>query len=185
MEQTKSAAKAKLNSDIGIIEIEGTEDFVKNVLPDLIKHIKAHDTELPQSSINIKPVKEKTQKTKPSSKMTSLTPKLMSDLIPKDRINDFRTFFEEKSPSNHQESYTVIAYWMKYNLDVKDVSIDEVWTAHKILARRGPDNWLQVFRDVKSKKGYLDSVSSQEGRYYITPMGETLVEHDLPKKGGK
>lgn len=184
MEKDITQAKARLQTEVGTIEIEGTEAFVKTGIADLVKQIRVN-TETEESLDKGSPQTKKSSK-KPKKGTVSLRnvsqPKLISDLLPKDKIDDFRGFFEEKSPANHQEAFTVIAYWLKYNLDLDDISIDEVWTVHKILDRKGPKNWIQVLRDTKSKKGWLDSVADRNGRYAITPMGETLVEHDLSSK---
>lgn len=187
MSKNSKQAKASLKTEVGTIEIEGAEDFVKTGIADLVKQLRA-DVVITEplgqaETAETKKEKETSKKRKrSSSSRNSLQPKLISDLVSKDKIDGFRKFFEEKSPNNHQEAFVVVAHWLKYNLDLENLSIDEMWTAHKILKRKGPKNWIQVFRDTKSKKGWLDSVPDQEGKYTITPMGESLVEHDLPLK---
>lgn len=185
MSNLKKQAKAKLNTEVGTFEIEGSEEFVKDGIAELVKLIKKEERDSSTLPKKANQIKRRVPKKKRASEIKNATqPKLISDLIPKDKIEDLKSFFEEKNPGNHQEAYTVLAYWMKYNLDLDVVSIDEIWTTHKILGRKGPNRWLQVFRDIKSRKGWLDSSDSREGGYYITPMGETFVEHDLPHKKG-
>lgn len=177
MSKSNKQVKASLDlSDLGTLHIEGTQD-------DIVKLIeRLREKGSGQTHTQKNPKKRKQKKKKTSSNINLEQPKQVSDLFPKEKIEDFKNFIDEKTPSNHQEYYTTFAYWIKQKLDLKDVSINEMWTAYKIIGVRPPKKLIQVFRDTKKLKMWFENTQGKKGRYFITSVGETFVEHDLPAK---
>ncbi len=176
--------RAKIPSNLGDFEFEGSQDFVEKQI-DKILSIQQVSPALPARPTETK--KPETKATPPkrtgnngqSKKSSSPQPSVLNDLIPKEKIADLRSFHDLKKPVNHIDHYSVLAYWIKEKLNVVDLSLNEMWTMYKILGLRPPKIPIQTFRDAKSKKSFFDS--SAEGKYFLTSIGETYVEHDLPR----
>lgn len=176
--------KAKITTSLGTFEFEGTETYVSSQ----IDKIMEKSQNMPASNIVQEKETSETDKTTPpktaskqnARKATIEQPKLLSNLIiDSEKIRTLKEFVVSKRAQNHQELFSVLAHWMKTNLSLEDVSIDEMWTAYKILSKKPPKVLIQVFRDAKSKKGWF-TTGAEVGKYILTPIGETFVEHDLP-----
>lgn len=177
--------KAKISTNLGTFEFEGGESFVKeqvkNVL-DSSQKIASPNSPLPSAntSPNLTPPQAPAKVVGKRSVSVGEQPKLLSNLITEpSKIQELKKFVEDKNPINQMEIFAVLAHWMKYNLNLEEVSIDEMWTSYKILGKKAPKVLIQVFRDGKSKKGWFN-VGTSSGKYTLTSIGETFVEHDLP-----
>jgi len=176
--------KAKITTARGTFEFEGSQEFVEKQVEkvvDIEKNMPApapeRETPAERQASNAK--SKASNGNSGSKKTVSTQPKMLPSLVPKDQIAGLREFHDEKKPDSHMEVFAVLSYWLKEKLSVADVSIDEMWTLYKVLGIRPPQNLIQVLRDAKSKKAYFDAAQGS-GRYYLTSIGETFVEHDLP-----
>lgn len=182
--------KAKLTTSLGTFEFEGAKDFVAEQvakITDKFQEIPPQPVQ-PEATQGTKQNQiesaESVQSTK-SKKLIVEQPKLLGDLITDSaKIKELKEFVSAKKPASHLERFLVLTYWMKTNLSMKELSIDEMWTAYKMLTEKPPRVLIQVFRDAKSKKGWF-TTGSGAGRYQLTSIGETYVEHDLPKSNSK
>ncbi|KKQ75500.1 MAG: hypothetical protein US96_C0010G0016 [Candidatus Woesebacteria bacterium GW2011_GWB1_38_5b] len=179
-------SKAKLSTPWGPFEFEGESDFVKEQIDKVINKLSSlNGSHLSLSSESL--LRQESSPTKstnlPSKSLPRKSfyeqPKILQDFISKDKLSSFEQFVKSKIPQNHQETFAVIAYWLKYNLQKDEVGIDEMWTSYKMLGKRPPQVLVQVLRDARSKKIWFDS-GSQTGYYKLTSRGESFVEHDLP-----
>jgi len=174
--------KAKIATGRGTFEFEGSQEFVEKQIDKIVDIEKKSPSPLPAEVINSIPKnnsKRKTSNGVSSRKSAINQPKMLPDLIAKNRIGELKAFYETKSPDSHVETYAVLAYWLKENVNITEVGIDEIWTLYRVLVQKAPQVLIQTFRDAKSKKSYFES--SKDGKYYITSIGETFVEHDLPR----
>lgn len=177
--------KAKITTARGTFEFEGSQEFVEKQIEkvvDLEKNMPAAvaERETPAERQAGKTKSKASSGNSAAKKAVSTQPKMLPSLVPKEQITSLREFHDKKKPDSHVEIFAVLSYWLKENLSVADVSIDEMWTLYKVLGIRPPQNLIQVLRDAKSKKAYFDSAQGY-GRYYLTSIGETFVEHDLPQ----
>ncbi|MCJ7805736.1 hypothetical protein MUP46_03795 [Patescibacteria group bacterium] len=176
--------KTRITTSLGTFEFEGTEEFVEKQIDRIVEMAKS----LPQTPIaSPSPVQEpqtvleKSHKKGQSKKALIEQPQMLPNLITdKAMIDDLRSFYKSKSPENNIEIFATLTFWLKDKSQLPDVSISEMWTLYKILGVKPPKVLIQVFRDGKSKKAYFEAAKAT-GRYYLTPFGETFVEHDLPK----
>lgn len=176
--------KAKITTARGTFEFEGSQEFVEKQIEKVVDIEKSVPIPAPEPKIIAERQSSKTKNKISNSnggtkKTVSVQPKLLPNLVPKDQITSLREFYNKKSPSSHMEIFAVLAYWLKEKLSITDVSIHEVWTLYKVLNVRPPQNLIQGLRDAKSKKAYFDAAQGT-GMYYLTSIGETFVEHDLP-----
>ncbi len=91
-----------------------------------------------------------------------------------------KEFIDEKSPKGHIEVITALAYWARENEGLQDLGKEELERLYKIAELRRPTDSRNAMAQVKSQKGWLDSVGG--GRYKLTAAGEDFVNLDLPRK---
>ena len=174
--------KAKITTSLGTFEFEGSQEFVEQQIAKLI-NIEQSAPKAPVPPADDAPAGKKSGRSKSNGSKKSFTeqPAMIPDLISgKEQIDSLRQHYTSKKPANHIEIFAVLTLWLKSNLNLKDVSLDEMWTLYKVLQLKPPKVLMQTFRDGKSKRGYFAS-ASKTGRYYLTSFGETFVEHDLPR----
>lgn len=181
--ENQTITKTKIDTNIGTFEFEGSQEFVEKQIEKILEIAKNSPKIVPQTQ-DITPNMEINQNQKRTTNRKSLIeqPQMLPNLISESsKINDLKSFFVSKSPINQMEKFAVLAYWLKNNDGPTEVSINEMWTMYKILTMKPPQVLIQVFRDAKSKKAYFEA-STKKGYYYLAPLGETIVEHELPHK---
>jgi hypothetical protein len=104
------------------------------------------------------------------------------DLRPKGK-QSFKDFASLKSPNSLHEKCVVVVYYLKNELSLPTVSASHVYTCFKHVGWRVPANLRNKLAFAASKFNWLDTKNMDS--IQLTPMGENLVEHDLPKKKGK
>jgi hypothetical protein len=125
---------------------------------------------------------EKNQTTKKSSlkraKSTTLSIDKNLNLKPsgKQSINEF---IDEKAPSSLKEKVTACVYYLQHKLGRKDINYSHVFTCFKHLNWRLPSNLPNMMQQAGTQ-GWLDTSNNADIK--VTPHGENLIEHDLPKK---
>lgn len=122
--------------------------------------------------------KEKRKVAKNKSKGKTM-PKQIKDLnlkpIGKKSGNDFAL---EKKPTNVMQKCVVSVYYLRDELGLSAITVDHVFTFFKNAAWKVPADLVNTLQQAGTA-GWLDTADSQN--ILITPMGENLVEHDLPK----
>lgn len=93
----------------------------------------------------------------------------------------FANFAAEKSPSFNMEKCVAAVYYVDRILKKGPVSVDHVYTCFKAIPWRVPANLANSMAWIASHKGWLDTSDMSDIK--VTPHGENLIEHDLPKKG--
>jgi hypothetical protein len=170
--------KAKISTNLGTFEFEGSEEFVERQITNVLSMTSQQEL----SAKSEKTVKASAPSTKQSGVKKSVAqPRMLATLLTsKNEIDSLRNYFTAKNPVTHIEIFATLTLWLRNNKEMKDASVDEMWTLYKILAIRPPKSLIQTFRDGKSKKSFFES-AGENGRYFITSYGETFVDHDLPQ----
>lgn len=181
--------KAKITTSRGTFEFEGSQEFVERQIEKIVDIEQTSPPPLLDKVENDDKTNGKAKRQNYSNgnarKQSVEQPKMLPNLVEnKDQIDSLKELYSTKNPENHIENYAVFTYWLKDKLQMPEVSIDEMWTLYKILQIKPPKVIIQTFRDGKSKKAYFESAKSA-GKYYLTPIGETFVEHDLPHQKKK
>jgi len=106
-------------------------------------------------------------------------PKLLKELsLTPTGKQSLKDFVDLKKPSSMLEKCVVASYYFFRICDLNPVTADHIYTAFKGLAWRVPSDLVNTLQQAGSK-GWLDTANSADIK--VTPMGENLVEHDLPK----
>lgn len=133
-----------------------------------------------------KPIRAKTAKAKKAKAKTKGTSKsklslsIVKDLkLNPDGKKSFREFVNEKQPSTNQEKCTVALYYLQHELGMEDITVNHIYTCYKEVNWRITDLY-NILVLTASRKGWVDTSNTENIK--ITPRGENLVEHDLPRK---
>lgn len=172
--------KAKINLKEGIIELEGSEDFVmkildryeKNFISEPVKVIqpkKKHLAEEPQR------IKREAVVKKPIS-MAPIPINLKGD----ENRPSLKELHKEKSPQTHQEAVTLFVYYISKYLDIPNVQVGQISSCYDEVGARKPKQIEKVFQEIQLFSGWLES-GEEAHTIKITISGENMVEHFLPK----
>jgi hypothetical protein len=113
-------------------------------------------------------------------KTMKATPSIVKDLKlrPKGR-QSFSDFATEKKPGTNSEKCAVAVYYLDRVLTLAGITADHVYTCFKEADWRVPTNVRNTLAKTASAEGWLDT--SDMNAVVLTPRGEALVDHDLPR----
>ena len=86
-------------------------------------------------------------------------------------------FTKQKNPTNAKQKCVVAIFYIRDILEYDAVSIDQVYTFFKGVGWPVPANLANTLHQAGSE-AWLDTAEAENLK--ITPLGENLVEHDLP-----
>jgi len=91
-----------------------------------------------------------------------------------------KEFYQKKLPKTNQEKVTVFVYYINKHLGIFEALPGHIVSCYNEVNEKKPLNIVQLFRDIKHYKGWLDTGEATNSAK-ITIAGENLVEHDLPR----
>ena len=125
-------------------------------------------------------VKKKAKKTTRKTTKTKTTPSIVKNLnLKPDGEESFKEFADSKKPSTNMEKCVVSVHYLANILQETQVDTNHVYTCFKEQGWRIPSDLNHSLRETASEKGWLDP--SNMSKIKLTPHGENLIEHDLPK----
>ena len=86
----------------------------------------------------------------------------------------FQTFCESKGPESDWDKYLLVAWWLKKNLDISEITSAHIYTCYKFMKWQVPRDIPQPLRDMKSKKSWF-SKCADRGAYALNHIGENEV----------
>lgn len=90
-----------------------------------------------------------------------------------------KEFIDEKKPSSNVQKTATFVYYLQNILNIKEITIDHIFTCYKLMSFRIPNNLPQNLADTcSSKYGYI---SRKDGKYAMTVMGNNYIEFDINK----
>jgi hypothetical protein len=156
------------------------QDGKKRIIEWIIsKHFKDSNELFFESPVENKKKSIKSNKPKKQGKAKA-SYSIIKDLIlkPKNK-KSFRDFIKEKKPSNHKEKIVVCIYYLSKSLEKQNVNINHVYTCYKDADWKVPADFKNMLHQAGSE-GWLDTKDGEN--IIVTPIGENLVEHDIPRK---
>ena len=134
------------------------------------------DTPLNTGSIKSGGGKKKAAKKKPKTKSM---PKQIKNLnLNPSGKQSAKEFSLEKKPSNARQKCVVAVYYLRDIIGEPSVTTDHVFTYFKTAGWPIPTDLVNTLQQAGST-GWLDTADALN--ILITPIGENLIEHDLPK----
>lgn len=190
--------KLHINLNQGLVEAEGSEEFVLKVYNDFKDRIGSAPSILqntgqqnyPLASITTQHNAEKSvaPKKEPANKVAGTKKKSAAkgyslckdlNLYAEGQKPSLKDFIEKYSTDSNMPRYLLFTYYLKEIKGVEKVGINHIYTCFKNLGLKIP-NIEQGLRDTSFRKGWLDNSNSED--LQIPVAGENAVGHELVKK---
>lgn len=104
------------------------------------------------------------------------------DFVP-DSKPALKAFFAEKAPANDMEQILVLGYYIQHTIGVNAFGPGHILSAFKHVGKPIPVDLRQTMRNMKKGKVWFAFADVESVR--LTTEGENVVEHELPRTGGK
>ncbi|TET21258.1 MAG: hypothetical protein E3J71_10535 [Candidatus Stahlbacteria bacterium] len=141
------------------------------------KSIPSKEAEIKEEP-TAKPTKEKPSKGKGARKSKPQDLEKVELGLDDKQKGELQKFWEEKSPKIQNEKVLTIIYWLTQNTEKKYFSLNETYTALRLVGSPVPASLFGVFIN-------LDLAGLAERKKEtckILPKGENVVIHELPRK---
>jgi hypothetical protein len=194
-----TSAKLKIDLTHGIIDVEGTEEFVLTVYKDFKEKLdrmqerepikQTHDHVPPKEhQVAITTGKQKASGTQPKAKKKSSnqSPSLVKELDLSgngkcERLKDFYNHYEAKT---NFEKNLIFVYYLQEKLGLTGISVDHVFSCYRdVPGIKSPEALRQSLVDTSNRRGWVDTSNTEDIK--VTIGGVNYLEHDLPKKGSQ
>jgi hypothetical protein len=184
--------KLKIDLLNGILEVEGEESFVTKIYDDYKQKLDVNytsDIAIKSKSLPVERsltsftgeniIKSKTT-TKKKTSSRGESNKFIEIDGGVDTVQELKAFYEEKSPRNGFERNAVFVYFLQKNKGMTDISVDHIYSCHKLVEVPVPNALKQNLFDTAHRKHWINTTDMNN--ITITTPGENLVEHTLPFK---
>ncbi len=206
-----TTTKLKIDLNEGILEIEGSETFVKMIYTDFkanfIQETKPALVVKPmvQTKLKDKPTEPEPELTKPAVKPAPApTESAPTELKPKTKkkptisipiynlVDDLNLagtkdypslteFTDLKVPITNEERNLIFLYYLQNLRKMDEVTINHLYTCYKAVNIRAPFNIEHSLQTTAQQYGWIDIFKN--GKINVTAKGKEYVEKYLPKKG--
>ena len=167
-----SDVKLRIDQGQGILEVEGNEEFVREIL-------QKYAINTVQKEIKGKSARGNTSKkneTKPKLRKKRTTKKSYKP-ISNLEIADLKTFCNEKKPSNNFEHNLAFIYFLEKKKNVKNISEDHIFTCYRLMNKPVPGNLYQSLIDTRRRKMWIETDDTND--LNVTTIGENYVLHEM------
>jgi len=180
-----SDARVRIDLSQGVVEAEGSEDFVRSIYDDFKNQVQtgrsnALQKKAPsaQSTPPSEDTTKKTHKVKASRGVPTIVKDL--DLSPKGDTQSLRDFYGQYSAKTNFEKNLIFVYWLQEVAGISGITEDHVFTCYRnIPGIKVPTALYQSLIDTSKRKGWLDTASTDNLK--VTIPGVNYLEHDLAK----
>src|SRR5579871_89024 len=182
-------AKLKIDIKQGVIEVEGTEEFVTRIYGDFKERIVATPVESAKRVVDTsgktssgeEPADDKKRPASSRNRAGS-APSIVKDLDLAARNGDpsLKDFCAPFAPSSAKEWNLLFLYFVQKHERANPVTQDHIYTCYKTFGARPPAAFSQSLFDTARKSGWIEVSGLSDLR--LTIVGENYVEHDFPKK---
>lgn len=194
-------AKIRIDLTAGLVEAEGSEEFVRGVYEDFKKRpiqeplerqpppLSPHQRERSNTprakSAGVS--KKRAQAaavagTVPSKKKSLDEPKVIKTLDlsggPAGRLRDF---YEQYEVTSNFERNLIFLYFMQHKMGIEGITQDHVFTCYRdIPGIKSPVALRQGLLDTDNRKNWIDA--SNPDALKVSVHGVNYLEHDMPRK---
>jgi hypothetical protein len=177
--------RIKIDLGHGIVEAEGSEEFVRSIYEDYKNRLESTTFKSPlePSTSGIK--RETKSATQPATKKkkggSRGNPSLITsmDLSGGGKVESLRDFYAKYKPTSNFHRNLVFIYYLTNNLGMTGVNVDHVYTCYRDIQGIKTPNVYQSILDTTRYHGWLDSSSTEDIK--VTIKGMNYLEHDMPK----
>jgi hypothetical protein len=182
--------KLKMDLLAGVLEVEGNEDFVKQVYDDFKANLTENKSSAAQphnedkadgSQKKVKPNKTPAANNTFSKIKAKKVPGLLKNLdltggSDKPSLRDFYARYDHKS---NFERNLIFTYYLKEELEIEKVTLDHIFTCYRHVGQKIPKALEQGMRDTAKAKAWVDIDDIDDIKVPIAGMNH--IEHDLAK----
>jgi hypothetical protein len=176
------STRIKIDLGQGIVEAEGSEDFVRSVYDDFkIRLGSTHvqrPVEPPKNQVKIGASKVEIPKKK---KVGRSAPSIVTDLDLSGggKAQRLREFYSQFKPSSNFERNLIFVYYLTEKLHIAGITVDHVYTCYRDIPGLKAPNTYQSLIDTSRRHGWLDTSKTDDIKF--TVKGMNYLEHDMPK----
>lgn len=177
--------KLRIDLSQGIIEVEGSEAFVRELYNDYKERISKPT-----------PVTPKKTDEKPEAKVEEQAPRRGKPRQPKKEtlsivkeLNlagqgdkpSLKDFFSKYNVVSNLERNLIFVYYLQNVAQEKPITSNHIFTCYRNTNVKIPGAFIQILRDTASKKGWIDTSSLDD--IGLTTQGINHVEYEMTKVG--
>jgi len=183
--ESESHMTTRIRIDLvqGIIEAEGSEEFVRLIYSEFKARLNAMPAAPPPvargakggDTSSVRSAREKTRR-------TNYVPKIVKDLdlSGKNGKESLKTFFGKFEAATNYERNLIFVYYLRQICERSPVGMDDVFTCYRTVGIKAPEDLYSSLFDTARHKGWVEVKSVED--VDITVPGINQLEHDLPKK---
>jgi hypothetical protein len=196
--------KLKIDLTQGILEVEGSETFVKAIYSDFKLHFIGEDAGValgspPESrrrrtsrakALPAMPASSPPEGQQPADEEAASKAEMPAksgykvvqtlQLSGGDGTPSLVEFMDAKFPITNEERNLVFVYYLQHLLKAKGITGDHVFTCYKQAKIRVPANLASSLQTTVTQRRWIKMTKT--GRLSVTPGGKLYVEKQLPKK---
>lgn len=187
--------KAKINLREGLIELEGSEQFVGNYLNEFKELLQVDENprlskaELVETVDSVQePMTESLPKKKVSTKKSTSTKKTAPkvsierfDIHGNDSTPSLQQFMDEKKPgAKNGNLIVVIGYYLTELLGSDNFTLGQIEYAYKMLSLKRPGHLRQIMINEKNERDLFEIDADDKNQWHLTRSGEIFVSDQLP-----
>ncbi|MDX1537759.1 hypothetical protein [Arsukibacterium sp.] len=185
------STKLKIDISLGLLEVEGSEDFVKIIYEDFKNRLveKSASPKVEHATPEPEKSQPKTTKTsKPTSNGTSASkqkskkaPEFLKnlDLSGSGDSPSLKNFFSGYQHKTNYERNLIFVHYLKEILEVEKVTLDHIFTCYKNVGHKIPKALEQSLRDTSKEKGWVDIDDLEDIK--VPVAGFNHLTHDMEK----
>ena len=195
MENIQVNTKLTINLREGVIEAEGSEEFVRTVYDDFKERMSkpivspgASKPLLEAPAANDANSEGDEEGTKPSTRKTGkLEVKRASTYKPKFNpkldVSALEAFYDKYMPSSHSEKILIFGIFLRDELKNSPFSADDIFTCYFAMKHKtdAPEAFWQAFATMKNRTHFIDYTS--QDKIEITIAGDNHFNRKLKRAG--
>ena len=171
----------EIDNSLSKVKDQGTKDRVLQWA--WAKHSSRSSPEGKKSSSEASKTRVKRKRGSNSKQKRKALPTIDKNLNLKPKgKKSFRDFCEDKKPTIIGHQHVASVHYLKNELGVSKVSINQVYTCFKDMSWKLPADFRNSLHQA-ANKGWLDSGEGDDIK--VTTVGENLIDHELPKEVSK
>jgi len=180
-----SNTRVRIDLSQGVVEAEGSEDFVRSIYDDFKDRIQsgknsAFRKKAPSDQSPIPPADTKKKARKPKTGRAGPSIVKDLDLSPKGDTESLRDFYAHYLPKTNFEKNLIFVYWLQQIAGMSGITEDHVFTCYRsIPGIKAPVALYQSLIDTSNRRGWLNTTSTDDIK--VTVPGMNYLEHDLPR----
>lgn len=183
--------KIKIDLAQGIVEAEGSEEFVRSIYIDFKDKLHDATPTTPSEAKHTEQSKKVEEEKAPLKKKRSVgaakpEPQLLKDLdlSGKGSKSSLKEFYRKYAAKTNFEKNLVFCYYLQHIMEESPITVDHVFTCYRnITSIKAPKALTQSLLDTSHHKGWLNTSSLDN--ITVPIAGVNHLEHDLPKTEGE